>query len=78
MSAFPRWNEEERNYLRTAWGRVPTDEIVSRLGRSEAAVRQEAYKLLGTTLDRPPMRWHRGHNRITCWRAAEGDRTAGQ
>jgi hypothetical protein len=69
MSAFPRWNDEERSYLRMAWGRVPTLEIVSRLGRSETAIRQEAYKLLGTTLDRPPLRRHRGHSRITFWRA---------
>jgi hypothetical protein len=70
MSAFPRWNEEEKTYLRAAWGRVPTIDIVVRLGRSEAAIRQEAYKLFGTTLDRPPMRRHRRHQHITCWELA--------
>jgi hypothetical protein len=67
LSAFPRWNEEEKAYLRSSWGRVPTVEIVAWLGRSEAAIRQEAYKLFGTTLDRPPIRRHRRHQRITCW-----------
>jgi hypothetical protein len=56
MSAFPRWTQEEKHYLREAWGRAPLTEIVERLGRSEAAIRQEAYKLLGTTLDRQPLR----------------------
>jgi hypothetical protein len=61
MSAFPRWNEQEKTFLREAWGRLPTSEIATRLGRSEAAIRQEAYKLLGTTLDRPPLRKRRRH-----------------
>ena len=71
MSAFPRWNEDEKTYLRESWGRVPTIDIVTRLGRSEAAIRQEAYKLFGTTLDRQPIRRHRRHQRITCWQAAD-------
>jgi hypothetical protein len=61
MSAFPRWSDDEKTFLREAWGRLPTLEIVARLGRTEAAIRQEAYKLLGTTLDRPPLRKRRRH-----------------
>jgi hypothetical protein len=71
MSAYPRWNEDEKDYLRESWGRVPTIEIMARLGRSEAAIRQEAYKIFGTTLDRPPLRRHRRHQRITFWQAAD-------
>jgi hypothetical protein len=61
MSAFPRWSDQEKDFLRGAWGRLPTVEIVAHLGRTEAAIRQEAYKLLGTTLDRPPLRKRRRH-----------------
>ena len=70
MSAFPRWSEDEKTFLREAWGRRPTLEIVAKLGRTEAAIRQEAYKLLGTTLDRPPLRKRRRH---AFWATAASD-----
>jgi hypothetical protein len=56
MARFPKWQDDERRLLGRAWGKAPVDEIARQLGRSENAVRQEAYKLFGTTLDRAPLR----------------------
>jgi hypothetical protein len=41
-------------YLKDNWGRRPLAEIAAVLGRTEDAVKQRAYKVLGTTLDRDP------------------------
>ena len=59
MARFPRWQDHERRLLGRAWGKAPVEEIARQLGRSENAVRQEAYKLFGTTLDRAPLRRRR-------------------
>ena len=56
MARFPKWQDEERRLLGRVWGKIPVEAIARQLGRSENAVRQEAYKLFGTTLDRAPIR----------------------
>ena len=64
MSRFPKWQDSERRLLGRAWGKLPIEEIARQLGRSENAVRQEAYKLFGTTLDREPIRRRRKQPRV--------------
>lgn len=49
-----RWTPEQKQFLRSNWGRIPLSEIAAALGRGEDAVKQRAYKLLGTTIDRDP------------------------
>ena len=41
-------------YLRSNFGRVSMAEMEAILRRPESAIRQRAYKVLGTTLDREP------------------------
>lgn len=64
MARFPKWQDNERRLLGHAWGKTPVEEIAHQLGRSENAIRQEAYKLFGTTLDRAPMRRRRKQPRV--------------
>lgn len=64
MARFPKWQDNERRLLGHAWGKLPVEEIAQQLGRSENAIRQEAYKLFGTTLDRAPMRRRRKQPRV--------------
>ena len=64
MSRFPKWQDSERRLLGQAWGKQPIEEIARQLGRSENAIRQEAYKLFGTTLDRKPFRQRRKQPRV--------------
>jgi hypothetical protein len=59
MARYPKWDDDERRLLGHAWGKTPVAEIARQLGRSESAIRQEAYKLFGTTLDRAPTRRRR-------------------
>lgn len=51
---FRRWSRDQDMYLKDNWGRRPLAEIAAVLGRTEDAVKQRAYKVLGTTLDRDP------------------------
>lgn len=51
---FKRWTAEDEQYLRSNWERKPLSEICAVLKRPEGAVKQRAYRLLGTTLDREP------------------------
>lgn len=51
---FKRWSEADDIYLRSSWGNVPIPSIAAHLGRTENAILQRAYKVLGTTLDRAP------------------------
>ncbi len=51
---FKRWSEADDIYLRSSWGNVGIPEIAARLKRTENAILQRAYKVMGTTLDRAP------------------------
>ena len=59
MARFPKWQDDERRLLGRSWGKIPVEAIAQQLGLSENAVRQEAYRLFGTTLDRVPIRRRR-------------------
>lgn len=51
---FKRWSKAQDIYLKDNWGRRPLPDIAAVLGRTEDAIRQRAYKVLGTTIDREP------------------------
>lgn len=51
---FKRWTHGDDEYLRSNWGRVGISEIAAVLRRTEGSVKQRAYKVMGTTLDRDP------------------------
>ena len=54
FAVVKRWAADDDAYLRSAWGHRPLPEIAATLRRTENAVKQRAYKILGTTLDRDP------------------------
>lgn len=51
---FQRWTAEADTFLRSNWGRTSMAEIAAALNRTDNAVKQRAYKVMGTTLDRDP------------------------
>lgn len=53
---FKRWQPSDDIYIRSAWGKKPVSEIAAVLRRTEDAVKQRAYRLFGTTLDREPVK----------------------
>jgi len=52
---FKRWTPEQDQYLKDNWERIQIEEIAHALGRTDDAIKQRAYKLMGTTLDRESM-----------------------
>ncbi len=50
-----RWLQDEDEYLKATFGQLPIDTIKRVLKRTESAIRQRAYRVIGTTLDRAPM-----------------------
>ncbi|MEQ8395035.1 hypothetical protein [Thalassobaculum sp.] len=61
---FQRWSKAQDMYLKDNWGRAPIAEIAAALGRTEKAITERAYKVVGTTLDRDPKAGRRKGRRL--------------
>ena len=51
---FKRWTQADVAYLRAKWGRDSIASIAAALRRTEGSIKQRAYKVIGTTIDRDP------------------------
>lgn len=62
---FRKWNGAQNAYLRRSWEKVPMDEMMTALGRTQKAIEDQAYRLLGTTIDRAPAQGRTKGRRIS-------------